>query len=132
MKTTLTKSQFLCLAYQEQEGGVADHGRLDADEAEVWRLRGEIEASQKASEELLQREARAQSQIGALTSQVAGLKETMAVQEIELTSAGAARDKAEQGRRRLEAECQTLRSACAGEYSSACILLSFVYRGVWL
>lgn len=29
-----------------------DHGRLDALEAEVRRLRGELEASQKAKEEL--------------------------------------------------------------------------------
>ena len=55
----------------------------------------------------------------------------MVVQEIELISVSASRDEAEQGRRRLEAECQTLRSTYAGEYSSTYVLLSFVYK-VWL
>jgi hypothetical protein len=46
---------------------------------------------------------------------MAGLKDMMAAQEIELIVAGAARAAAEQGRQRLEAECQRLRSSCSGE-----------------
>jgi chromosome segregation ATPase len=89
----------------------------------VWHLRGELETSQKAREELLQWEARAQLQIDALTAQVASLKEAMAVQETELTSAGAAHNEAEQGHQCLKAEYQSLRSACVGESSSAFIWL---------
>jgi hypothetical protein len=36
---------------------------------------------------------------------MAGLKDMMVAQETELTSAGAARDTAEQGHQHLEAEC---------------------------
>ena len=43
-------------------------------------------------------------------SQVAGIKDALAVQETELTSAGATRNMAEHGRRHLKAECQRLRS----------------------
>ena len=46
---------------------------------------------------------------------MAGLKDTIAAQEMELTSDGVARDMAEQGRQRLEAKCQRLRSAYSGE-----------------
>lgn len=42
-------------------------------------------------------EAQAQSQIEALTSQVANLKDLMVVQEIELTSASVAQEMAKQG-----------------------------------
>ena len=42
MKTSMDKSQFLCLAHQAQAGGAIDHGYLDAVEAKVRRLRGEL------------------------------------------------------------------------------------------
>ena len=51
-------------------------------------------------------------------SQVASLKDELAVQETELTSVGAAQNEAEQGCQRLEAECQKLCSACGGESPS--------------
>lgn len=41
----------------------------------------------------------------------------MAVQEAERTTTEATWDQAEQGHRRLEAECLSLRSTCAGEFS---------------
>ena len=46
---------------------------------------------------------------------MADLKDMMAAQEMELTSAGAARDAAKQGRQCLEVECQRLCSAYGGE-----------------
>jgi len=49
---------------------------------------------------------------------VAGLKDELATQEIELTSVGAAWNEAEQGHQRLEAEFQKLRFACGSEFSS--------------
>jgi hypothetical protein len=45
------------------------------------------------------------------------LKDMMAIQETELISVGVARDVVEQGRQRLEVECQKLRSAYSGESS---------------
>jgi hypothetical protein len=47
-----------------------------------------------------------------------GLEDLMAAQETELISAGAAREVAEQGHQRLEAESQKLRSAYNGEFLS--------------
>ena len=41
-----------------------------------------------------------------------------AIQETKLTSAGAAREMAEQGHQCLEAECQKLRSTCSGKFPS--------------
>ena len=83
------------LAYQAQAGGAADHGRLDMVEAEVQRLRGDLEASQRLKEELLRQETQPRSQIEALTSQVAGLKVALAVQETDLISASTAQNEAE-------------------------------------
>ena len=45
MRTSTEKSRFLHLAYQEKAGGATDHSHLDAAEAEVQRLHGELEAS---------------------------------------------------------------------------------------
>jgi hypothetical protein len=45
MKTSMEKSRFLRLAYRAQAGGATERGRLDMAEAEVRRLRGELEAS---------------------------------------------------------------------------------------
>jgi hypothetical protein len=49
---------------------------------------------------------------------MAGLKDMMTVQEIELILAGASRDMAKQGCQHLEAECQKLCSACGDKSSS--------------
>jgi hypothetical protein len=68
MKISMGKSWFLRLAYQVHIGGAADHDHLDAAEAEVQRLRGELEASQRSREELIHQEAQPWSQIKALTS----------------------------------------------------------------
>ena len=90
MKTSMEKSRFLRLAFQAQAGDAADHGRLAMWEDKVKCLRGELEASQRSREELARREAQARSHVKALMSQVASLNDVMAVQEAELTSAGAA------------------------------------------
>ena len=64
----------------------------------------------------------------ALTSQVAGLKVALAVQETNLISAGAAQNEAEQGRQCLDAECQKLHSACGSEFSSIlCCTFGLLY-----
>ena len=89
----MEKSWFLHLAYQARAGGATDHDCLDVAKAEVQRLHGELEESQW-TKELLHREVWAQSQIKALTSQMASLKDELVVQEIELTLVGAARNKA--------------------------------------
>jgi hypothetical protein len=52
MNISEEKSRFLCLAYQVHAGGATDRGHLDAVEAEVQRLREELEASQRSREEL--------------------------------------------------------------------------------
>ena len=44
-----------------QARGATDRGRLEATEAEVQRLRGELEASQRSREDLAYQEALAQS-----------------------------------------------------------------------
>ena len=49
---------------------------------------------------------------------MASLKVVLAVQETDLILAGAAQNEAEQGRQRLDAECQKLHAACGGEFSS--------------
>jgi uncharacterized protein (DUF2132 family) len=118
MKTLMAKSPFLCLAYQTQVGGGADCGRLEAVETEVLCLCEELEASQRSENKFLHREAQARSQVKALMSQVARLKDVAAAQELEITLAGASREMTEQGRQRLEAECRRLRSACSDESSS--------------
>ena len=61
MKASMEKSLFLCMAYQAQAGGAANHGHLDVAEAKVQCLCEELEASQKSREELIHRETRAQS-----------------------------------------------------------------------
>jgi hypothetical protein len=91
MKISMEKSRFLCLAYQAQAGGATDRGHLDAVEAKLQRLLGELEASQRSREELTHRKAQARSQIEALTSQMASLEDMMVVQETELISAGTTR-----------------------------------------
>ena len=50
-------------------------------EAKVQRLRGQLEASHRSKEESTHREAQARSQIEALTSQMASLKDMIAAQE---------------------------------------------------
>ena len=42
----------------------------------------------------------------------------LAIQEMELTSVGAALEEVKQGHQRLEAECQKLCSTCSGKFSS--------------
>jgi len=83
------------------------------------------EVTDSTQKHLVEREARAQSQINVLMSQVASLRMAMAVQETECTMVDAALNVAEQGHQRLEAECQSLCSTCAYESSSSSILLSF-------
>jgi hypothetical protein len=63
MKISMEKSRFLRLAYQVHVGGATDHDHLDAAKAEVQRLRGELEASQRSREELTHRVVQAWSQI---------------------------------------------------------------------
>ena len=109
----MEKSQFLGLAFQVQSTNTVNCDRLDEAEAEVWRLREEQEASHKvqmelceglvnaiggvdlAQEWLMEQGPRDRSQIGLLTTQVANLKATMAIREVECTTADAARDEVE-------------------------------------
>jgi len=49
----MEKSWFLHLAYQAQARDAANRGRLDALEAKVRRLCGELDVSQRSEEELL-------------------------------------------------------------------------------
>jgi hypothetical protein len=49
---------------------------------------------------------------------MASLKDTIATQEMELTSTSTAWDMTKQGHQCLEVECQRLRTACSGESSS--------------
>jgi chromosome segregation ATPase len=105
----------LRLACQVQIEGSTDRGHLEVAEDEVQCLHKELEVSLRSREDLTHQEVLARSQIEALTSQMTGLKDMMAVQETELISTGAARDMAEQGHQHLEAECQKLRSACSSE-----------------
>jgi hypothetical protein len=73
MKISMEKSRFLRLAYQAQAGGAAKCGCLDAVEAKVQHLHGELEAIQRSKQESTCQEAQARSQIEALTSQMASL-----------------------------------------------------------
>jgi len=52
MRTSAQKSQFLHLALRAQSKDTVDHDRLAKAEAEVQRLREELEASKKTQVEL--------------------------------------------------------------------------------
>jgi hypothetical protein len=61
-------------------------------------------------------------------TQEASLKVAVVVQEAERTATDASWNEAEQGRRCLDAECQSLQSTCAGEssVSTSCFHLVIV------